>query len=79
MTVYVQLALYPDPDEHFAYVSYVEPELSWQSGLYAIHCPADGCRYKADTLYPVFSQAWDAALAHRRELLDDWLQPGIDA
>jgi hypothetical protein len=77
VTTYVQLALYPDPDEHFAYVAYVAPELEWESGAYKVVCPADGCDLLSSRVFLTFSQAWDVALSHRRELLDEWLQPSI--
>lgn len=77
MISYVQLALYPDPDEHFAYVRYVTPELYWDSPAYKVVCPADDCRVFESRLFSTFEQAYAGALEHRRELLDEWLQPSI--
>lgn len=77
MSTYVQLALYPDPDEHFAYVACAVQDPPWMPMLYRVVCPADGCHTFDSRLFNTFGFAWDHALAHRRELLEDWLQPSI--
>lgn len=77
MTTYVQLALYPEPDEHFAYVKWVELEWPLQGAAYQVVCPADGCHLSGPLVYETFEQAWRVARQHRVALLEDWLQPGI--
>jgi hypothetical protein len=77
VTTYVQLALYPDPDEHFAYVRVVLDEIRDQPVGYKVICPAADCSLDNGRIFSEFEQAWHGALAHRREFLDEWLQPGI--
>jgi hypothetical protein len=77
VTTYVQLALYPDPDEHFAYVAVSVDELRGLPPAYRVVCPADGCDLDKGRLFGVFAEAWELALSHRRELLDEWLQASI--
>jgi hypothetical protein len=77
VTTYVQLALYPDPDEHFAYVRVVVDEIRDAPVGYRVVCPADGCDLDKGRIFSRFELAWDVARAHRVELLEEWLQPGI--
>lgn len=73
MPEYVQLSLYPDPDEHFAYVAV--DELPWpQEGIcYFVRCPAADCVRSEGHRYETFQAAYDIALAHRRAWLPEWL------
>lgn len=67
-----QLSLFPDPDEHFAYVAMANLEWPDEAIGYCVRCPADGCVFMRWTVFASFDVAYSHALSHRRRMLEQF-------
>lgn len=74
MDLAAQLPLYPDPDEHQAYVAAVDLPFPLDGYGFRIVCPAAECQFMRWGYFAEFHQAWRHALAHRRTMLRDWYE-----
>lgn len=57
------LSLFPDPDEHSAFVQVVELAWPMEGHGFSVHCP--GCLVQSGAIYELYEPAYEHAVAHR--------------